>query len=175
MSVVASSLLSEGHDFSEDASSPENEIEMSSAPSNLDDLPAIHQADGPDDVTARFFETWGNAQRESRPERNLCYSMLLQAAHDIMALNHQRRWREAQEEAIYWCRHPHEGGILSLAICVDVLFPEILGQYSLQDFGEMIIENAKHICKLEFPNSNIATAKDTSPVDFLKIFSFRSQ
>lgn len=134
-----------------------------------DDVAAVQVSsnDGPDDVTERFFEAWGNAQRESRPERDLCYSMLLQAAHDVLAINHQRRWEEAQEEAVYWCRHPYEG-VLSLSVCVDVLFPEILGQYSLEDFGELIIHHAEHISKLEFPNSNIATPKDRSPVDFIK-------
>jgi hypothetical protein len=101
--------------------------------------------------------------------------MILQAAQDIIAANRQRRWLEAQEGAYYWCEHPYEGK-LPLAVCVDVLFPDALAHLSPHQFGESIIRSARRIATLEFPNSNIMTAKDLSPVDFLqKIFGYKQK
>lgn len=126
------------------------------------------------DITSGFFAAWGRDYKETRPYRDLCYAMILQTAQDIVAVNRQRRWLEAQEEAYYWCEHPQEG-TLSLAACVEVLFPDALAHFSPHDFGRSIIQSAERIASLEFPNSNMPTAKDSSPEDFLQKMFGRKQ
>jgi hypothetical protein len=122
------------------------------------------------DVTSRFFAVWAGSHRETRPERDLCYSMILQVAQDIAVINKSRHWQEARDSGIHWCENPYSG-LLSLAACIDVLSPDLLQHISPYHVGRCIIQSAHQVAVLEYPNSNLVTAKDRSPQDFLqKVF-----
>lgn len=126
------------------------------------------------DVTARYFASWGGPKHACRPERNLCVAMLIQTAQDISGVNRSRNWETLRNGAIDWCSNPFSGH-LTLASCIEVLFPQI-PESEYGKFGQHFIARAARIALLEFPNSNLQTAKDRSPPTFMQdVFGYQQR